>query len=252
MQLKLAVPSDEIYNFIYENAAPHEIQIFKVDEHTCADLLIGQRVDAALLTPLGYSKGLASADFRIIPGPALASHDYTGAASIAYGENLKTIKSAASLNPENFISHIGQIILKERYNLSLPVNKIQKKDKNTLKEYDAYIGWGNLEDEAVVSDISDDWYDMGRYSLPLAFWVCHNEGHPEYIKEIINKIAGIQKDREHIHEKETISEDIFPRSGELIYEFDENFEEALFQTLQMLYFHRLVSDIPEVKVLGRE
>lgn len=251
MQIKVAVPSDSVYDFFYKNHND-KVNIIKTTEAMCFELLFQNRVNVALLTPLSYGRAVGQLDLRIIPGPALISYDYTKIASIAFGKGLRNIKSIASEDPENFIATIGKIIFAERYYLHQKITRIRKKDDSTLLDYSAFIGWGDLSEEEIVIDISEDWKDMSQYPLPLAFWVCRSEDYPDNIEKIVSDTADISANHIHISEENTVSNDVFPRTGKIVYEWNEDFEDALIFTMQMLFFHQLLPEMPAVKLLGRD
>ncbi len=260
MQLKLAIPFGTTFDFFYKKAESKDIDksgesglsIIKTTEELCLELLLSNRVSAAVLTPLQYGKAVGKADMMIIPEIALFLKDYTRFASVAYAKNIRTIEKIASVNPEGYLTRIMQILLAERYSIHPFVEKIGRKENDTLKKYDAFVAWGDLADEEIVSDISEDWYEINQYPLPIGFWVCHSEEHPEGLEQKLFNLAEIGTGHIHIFEKDDESEKIFQRQGEISYKWNEESETALLYTLQMLYFHQFISEMPLVKLLGRD
>ena len=89
--------------------------------------------------------------------------------------------------------------------------------------------------------------------LPLAFWVCRAEEHPENIEQIINEIMSIDgKIEEHIHEEIINKKDYYEREGSILRKWNDEIEKSLEQCMQFLFFHQIFPAIPAVKVLGKE
>ncbi|OGU40579.1 MAG: hypothetical protein A2X61_09590 [Ignavibacteria bacterium GWB2_35_12] len=253
--IKLAVPNNYIYDEILINCESMirkgEISIFRLNENDCASHLLKNRVDAALLTPMGYAKGLFDADYRIIPGPALLSQAYTKAGTIIFGREVKSVKSFASDSPNDFMVTIGKLLLGERYNI-FPSIDVQYKDiDNMLKNCDVVITWNGESEDRITLDISDEWYDMNEFALPLAFWVCRAEEVPENILNILNSLSSDSVENEIVEELPE-GKDFVARQGKFFYRWNDDFERALEFTLHFLYYHQLITEIPAVKLLGRD
>ncbi len=253
--IKLAVPNNQIYDEILFNQdllkSKGEISIFRLNENDCASQLLKNKVDAALLTPMGYAMGLFDADYRIIPGPALLSQSYTGAGTIIFGKELKSVKTFASDSPDDFMVTIGKLLLGERYNIFPSMDDRYKDIENMLKNCDVVITWNGESEDRITLDISDEWFDMNEFALPLAFWVCKSEGFPENILNILNSLASETVEKEIIEELPE-GKDFAPRQGKMLYSWNDDYERALEFTLHFLYYHQLITEIPAVKLLGRD
>lgn len=257
MKINIAVPDNQVFSPLIFNkekiCKEFDINLLIVNETKAADLMLKNLVDAALLSPYGYGLGVTQADYRIIPGPCLASYGFTSMASLFFRQGLKTIEKVVSPAPEDFIMRIGRLLLAETYNLLLDVEKRQGNSSELLNHADAALVWEESSHSLTALDISEEWSISYDFPLPLAFWVCRSEEYPEKISEIIHALA----DNELIDEEDIIDEDSpgnmhEKRAGKLFWRWNDEIETATEQALQFLYFHQLVPEIPEVKVLGKE
>jgi len=253
--IKLAVPNNQIYDELLSNINSQnikdEINIFRFSEKECASHLLNNRVDAALLTPMGYAEGLFDADYRIIPGPALLSEAYTNSGTIIFGKGLKSVKSFASDKPDDFIVTIGKLLLGERYNIFPSLENNYKTIEDMISNCDVVITWNGEKEERVTLDISDEWFDMNEFPLPFAFWVCKSEEAPENIQSILTSLASDSVEKQ-ITEELPEGKDFVPRQGKFLFRWNDDYERALEFTLHFLYYHQLITEIPAVKLLGRD
>lgn len=253
--IRLAVPDNPIYDELIFNCesliSKGEISIVRLSEIDCASHLLNNKVDAALMTPMGYALGLFDADYRIIPGPALLSHSYTKSGTIIFGRDLKIIKNFASDTPDDFMVTIGKLLLGERYNIFPSFENKFKDIDSMIKNCDVVITWNGESEDRITLDISDEWFDMNEFPLPLAMWVCKSEEFPKNILNILTSLASETVQKE-IMEELPEGKDFAPRQGKLQYRWNDDFERALEFTLHFLYYHQLNMEIPAVKLLGRD
>ena len=253
--LKLAVPANpvfkDLYSFPEELLKAYDIQILKVRENDCFDLLVTDRVGAALLSPLTYGKGMPKSDFRILNAPVIFSENRTSLASIVFAKGLKTIHKIYSSTPDDFFMQLGKILLAEKYNIITNLVETKLSVSEHLEKNETVIAWnGEIEHEASF-DISEEWYDHYEIPLPLAFWVCHAEDYPEKIELILNKIYPFQSEK-LINKSGLGSDHSELYEGKIIFSPDSDFEEALEHTLHLLYYHRYFNDLPAIKIMGRD
>ncbi|MBI5324009.1 MAG: hypothetical protein HZB41_01795 [Ignavibacteriae bacterium] len=253
--LKLAVPNNPIYDELLFNQeslkAKGEITLYRLSENECASLLMANKVDAALLTPFGYAKGLLDADYRIIPGPALLSESYTKAGTIILSKELKNIKNCSSDFPDDFIISIGKLLLGEKYNMFPEIEKKNQTIEEMIKTSDIVITWNGEDEGRITLDISEEWSDMNEFPLPLAFWVCKSEIEDENLLNTLTSLASTKKEN-RINEELPEGKDFEPREGKLSFSWNDDFERALEFTFHFLYYHQLISEIPAVKLFGRD
>ena len=130
MEIRIALPDKthvkSLINYREDLCNSLNIKLFKVDENKCSELLLNNRADIALLTPLGYGKGLGKTDFMIIPVSAVSLAGYTGLASIYFKKDLKTIDTISTAYPDDFLTGIATLLLAERYGMQPKVIKNTK------------------------------------------------------------------------------------------------------------------------------
>lgn len=255
--IKLAIPKNEIYKHLFEKCEAycqkHNIKYYLLTENECSDFLLRNLVDAAFLSPLGYGKGVKVADYRIIPGPAIFSEDYTGLATIYFNKGLNNISSIQSNSPGDFMMLIAQLLLHEKYGINLNLEHTKDSKSEILAKHDSAILWGYEKGDYVTLDISEEWYDLFEEPLPLGFWVCRAETYPPNIKDIVTAIASISlPSPQEIEEETKGNSKHYKRKGKIFWKWDSMLEPALENMLIFLYLHQLLSDIPAVKVLDRD
>jgi hypothetical protein len=255
--MKLAVPDNDIFAKLYGNdvfiAESQDLQIFKVREQDAHRLLLDKKVDAALLTPLGYGMGYQDAEFRIVPETALATVDFTGLASVFFKEGLKKVSKVASSSPDDFLIKIGGILLAEKYGFDIELFEAKGTKDEILQHYDAAILWEASSATDNALDISDEWFDLFGMPLPLLAWVTWEDVSQENIRNRIKSIAAINLEKEeNRYETSNDKVDYNLRQGQLFWSWNEDVEKAFEQVLQFLFFHQFFEHIPAVKVLGRE
>jgi len=254
---KIAVPNNKIFEKLFNGKISendeYSVQIIKVDEKTVFDLFIANKVDIALLDPLSYAKACLKTDIRIILGPCLSTINYTGLATYFFKQGLPTIEKCGSDTATDFLMLMSKILFSEKFGME--VNLIQDKlsKDELLQKYNSALVW--LESYGIDPglDISEEWYDFYETPLPLAFWVCRiNEDYNIY-EAIVNQISGLEGIiTENIIEKGEDDIDNPLRQGQLVYQWDNELEEALAAILELLYFHQLTPEVADVKILGRD
>ena len=255
--MKLAVPNNKLFSKLYDNKDfvenTKDLQIFRVNEIDTHKLLLTRKVDAALLSPYGYGMGHKNAEFRIIPETALSSVDYTGLASVFFKQGLHEISKVASNAPDDFIIKIGGILLAEKYGFDVELFGAKGNKKEILKKFDAAILWerSNASDNAL--DISDEWFDMFEMPLSLLAWVTWADNVPDKLVQYIRNISApdIPKE-EKIIESSDEDVDFNMREGHLFWSWTDEVEKAFEQMLHFLYFHQFFTNIPAVKIFGRD
>ena len=257
MTTTIVLPTNPIFDIYCKNKdeveARYGTRIIRLPEKDCISTMLYNRADAAFLSPLGYGLGLGRADYRIVEGPALGLLGYTKTASIYFKEGLVTLASAMSDEPDDFIMLMANLLLREMYDIELDLKKNTEGIDKILGVADAAILWGNKQEIPNSLDISDEWFEFFNYQLPLGFWVCRNEEHPIAIKEIITDLIGPAFTLEDdILEELPLDKDLLPRQGRILRKWDDDMEQALEQTISLLYYHQFLSEIPAIKILGRD
>ncbi len=251
MKIRIGVIDNPIYEPLYSELEKakekYDIQFFKLDEKSIVDLFFARRLDLALLSPLGYAKGVKKADFRIIPTNALSTIGLTNVASTYYKPNAKNVANVGSPNPEEFLMEIGRILMAERYDLVFDLKKSSTDLQESFKEFDSIIKFGKEDIEAVTMDVTEDWFDSYQMPLPLAFWVCYSD-------EISIPFVEVTENLTNLKEKfvELQLENKHNSESEFMWKWDDDVFNATEQVLQLLFFHKVLTEIPAVKVYNQK
>jgi len=255
MKIKIAIPTEDIFAPILINSINVEntefIELIRLPQARCAELFHKGMVDVALISPLDYGKGINYGDYRIIKEPLLALSGYTQAATTYFKPRLKNINSIASNSPDDFMIIIGKILLSERYDVQSEIQKAKGNVSQILENFDTVIEWGCDETQIGALDITEDWQLSYEAPLILGMWVAKSEEIPEELPDLLRSFAGIRVDAPiERGDNDSIANE--GRQGLLITAWDETIEESLENTLNLLYFHKYLSDIPAVKIFGLE
>lgn len=257
MNIKLAIPKnlplkfkrEKLERFVQENG----LEIYYVDEKESMEYFLSGKVDAALVNPLEYGRQVGRSDSVIIPYSAIYLDGYTEVASIIFQKELETFKSMATKDSDSFLFFASKILLAERYDMVLDVVLSQDSEEEMLEKADCAFIFGVSQSNFNSFDIGEEWYDTFEMPLPVAFWICRSEEHPEGIEKVILSFSDIAESKSiGINERKKGKVDIPERKGKIETGFNAEFEEALAQTFHFLFYHQLIKDIPEVKIYGRE
>lgn len=255
MSIKIAVPDNPVYSELVLNseaAGIEEIKIYRVPEQQCSELLYTNRVDAAFITPLAYGQSVGSGDYRIVPGPVIAYGGYSGKASIYFRPGAVQIKTCASPAPEDFIMILGRLLLMERYDIEVEIEKLKGSRDEILKKADSAMLWEHSRPGADSLDISELWGDSFEIPLILGFWACPAEDYHPAVAETVNRIWD-----HNLMPEEYVAEDVGdsvipPREGIILRRWNDEMEPALEKTLDLLFYHQLINELEAVKILGRD
>mgnify|MGYP000923025449 CR=1 FL=1 len=255
MSIKIAVPDNPVYSelvFNMETEVQEEIKLYRVPESKCSELLLDNKVDAAFISPLDYGKSVEKGDFRIIPGPAIAYGGFSGKASIYFRPGTNSLNSCSSPDPDDYMIILGKLLLMERYDIGLKINKAKGSREDLLQQSDTVILWEESEPRADSLDISELWGDSFEIPLILGLWVCPAEDFHQDVADTIKRLRNNSlKTEEYLTEK-YVTDEIIPREGFILRQWNDELENALEKTIDLLYYYQLLSEIGEIKILGRD
>lgn len=252
MKIRLAIPNNPVFNEYHKNIN-NDVDILMFDEKKCIELISNKRVEAAILSPFGYSKDVALSDYRIIPGPILALKGYTGYSSVYFRNEISNIFKTYIDNPDDFISIASKIIFSEKYDIIIEPQAFKNEIDTQIADSDIIISTRKSHEKKPVLDISEDWYDTFEIPLILGFWVVNSDLEGVDFFSLVNSLASSElKSEELIIEKLSEEEVRESRKGSIIRKWNEEIEYALDETIKLLYYHQYIKDIAAVKILGRD
>lgn len=252
MKLKFAIPNNPIFKDYYSNSND-DVEITLAEEKNCIDLISANRVNAAVLSPLGYSKGVAISDYRIIPGPLLALKGYSDYFSVYFRSNLNDIINTYIDNPDDFISIASKIVLSEKYDIIIKPKIFTNEIDQQIEKSDIIISSKRSKEHKPILDISEDWYDTFEIPLILGIWVVNSDVEGINFQAAISSIANpnLRKEEEVIEKiNDKISRE--PRKGLILRWWNDEIEFALEETIKLLYYHQYIKNIAAVKIFGRD
>ena len=252
MPLRIALPNKEFYSFLTKeyDSLKDTVQLFHCNADEAADLLLSARVDVALLDPLGYGQGLGKADYRILPAGCLAVQSASGLVRILFRSDTNEIKRCAIDVKDNYLRKISQILLQEKFGIEAEFTILKSITEVSLQEFDVVITENRSINSDVALDLTGEWFDLYDIPLPIAFWVCRYDEDNTHILELLEKLAGafeevIPTGINDDHNIELYSDDCL-----FLRRWNEDIANALTFTLDFLYYHQELTEIPDVKLIN--
>ncbi len=261
--ITIAVPDNQFFQPILQNceqvALENNLKIIRASEEKCAELLLDNRADIALISPLAYGAAVGQVDYRIIPATAVSAEGFTSIASVFFSPFLQTINTVVAPNPNDFITLAGRLVLTEKFDIHTTMMSASGSLDELLAKADAAIVWNNPTLPPSSLDITEEWVDAFDNPLPIAFWACRPEELPGNITEIIRSFAaeGLPA-TQIIHDHDCDSPESHSnshgefREGAIFWQWSDKTEDWLDQTLDALFYHSYIPAIPAVKIFGRD
>ncbi|MCS6807795.1 MAG: hypothetical protein RML40_00095 [Bacteroidota bacterium] len=258
MSITVAVPTNSLFAPLIANAdhvaKANAFRIIRGTEQECSLWLDRNIANVALLTPLGYARSALATDLRIVPSGALALDALTYSGSIYLREEAKgaILSRCACPRAQDFLMQMGLAVLSEKFDLELTVEKVDGSIEKLLSHYDVVLDYGFDGSQRIVLDISDEWSDYFGIMLPLALWVCRVDEIPENIVEVLAAfrdpaIPLTQEVSEQLHDGVTAH-----RTGIVSMIWNDDVEESLQHTIELLYYWQYVPQIAATKVWQRD
>lgn len=210
----------------------------------CGQLLLANMAGMALTTPLGYGQGVGKVDYRIVPGPCVAIQDYTNTHGIWFPHRDAELGTYTSDNLDGFTSLIGKSILAEKFEVVLEPSKDRELADCIIDEVKPF--------SSADMDLSEEWFDLIESPLPIGLWVCRVDSEIEGISEAIKEFADASVTDRQVSEMLSPDADRLPREGKILYRWTDEIEEGLTATLHTLFYHQHFSELPGIKILGRD
>jgi len=247
MRYRIAVIENKLFEPLYINCLERDLLI-KTTEEKVSELLLNTRVEIAMMTPLSFAKISKKGDWRILPTTVLATKGYSELLTLSFKQNMKTLDHIYFEDASEYLISIAKILLAEKYDIQTNItNKAY-----SIEDFDAFISYFAKDAGKFTIDLSEEWFDTFEFPLPFVFWVVPAEIEDtkillitEEIKD--NLLAKSEQIEEYADEQSHIS-----RSGEIIWRWNDEIEEAIDKTMDLLFYHHIIDDIPDTKVFGRD
>jgi hypothetical protein len=254
MKIRIAIPENPLYKNLTENvkelSKELDFELYRLPEQKLEEFFLSNRVDAALINPLIYARGITKGDFRIIRGPAMFAEGYTGIVSMYFKPGLTTIDNFTVPAKNDYLMIMAKLLLAERYGIIGDLIESKDDSNNFLDNYDAGFVYGEAKNKRSM-DLTEDWTDQYNISLPLAFWAVRNEEEPPGIIETVHRFAKKLVNYEEIITAEVNDdEEDFNRNGKIIYKWFDYLEKDLDDTLELLYMHQYSSEMATAKLMA--
>jgi hypothetical protein len=246
--IKIAVPKDEIYKDLTQNAAEickeNGIMLIEDKEERVGELFVRNSVDLALVSPYDLIRFHRKGDFRIVPGAALGIGGRTGHFNIHIKKEGYGVNNCLLMFNSPLLKKIVEILYAERYNIEINVDMGLPKDKE-ITDYDIIIDDQCGGDCPI--DLTEDWLDTFKQIIPLAVWVGRNEELPLNVIEITNKFAGVS-----LSEREDLpitDEEMTLHQGFICRQWSEDMNAAIEHLSDVLFYRGEVAEIADIKIM---
>lgn len=254
--MRIAIPKSPLYKPLLQKVdiicEQMGWSVHRASGDECASRLLNNQADLALLSPLGYGKGVGRVDYRIIPEPCISLVDYTAVAGIQFSENANEINSYGSRTPYEFLPIIGSLLLREKYeaadNPVVPATDFSKVDCLI----DEYFELEHSSPSQVALDIGEEWFDLIELPLPVGLWVCRMDSDLACAASGVKSIASGTLTDVAVHELMVGDADHMPREGHITYRWSDDVEQGFDSVLRLFYYYQILPELPAIKLLGRD
>lgn len=233
--MRIAVPDRPLFSPLVEGD-PCGHDIIRAPQAECEMLLRTARTEIALISPLGFGRASTLSDYRIIGTTCLVVEEGANLAAIRFRTGLEIPRTYYAPDADDFFTTVGLLLLAEQHELHLD-------QAASAIAADTIISWndaGPFPDHPATIDLTEEWWLAVACGLPLGVWVCRSELADESdVRGITAALA-----RPDLPEREY-------RDGGGVYQWRWNDEArmALSTTLEMLYYHQFIPEIPAINVV---
>lgn len=246
--MTIAIPTLELARPLLANieavCARQGITIRTCSLEECGELLNNNLVQAALVSPRGYGMGVGKVDFRIVAGPCLALQDFTNAYGVSFAEGRAELSTFHAPDSTSFMSTMMRMIMSEKFDVTMEFVP-------SVDDADCRMGPPEHGTSHTL-DLGEEWFDIAEAPLPLALWVVRVDSEIESFDQLVVDAAGGPIANKPVSELPSLLSDHAPREGSILYQWSDAIEEGLVATLNALYFHQSLPEIPAVKLYGRD
>lgn len=229
--MKIAYTNDIFSDLIIDKNSLELKNLLKLQQNQIEDNILNEKIDLALVNPMTYIQIKKKKDVRVIPFSPLFLDDYTNIASLNITRNSKEQKKLSNSIDNDYIFNISRILMSERYQIQV---------MNTPISGGSEIVYNS--DNSML-DISEDWKDSFKISLPIYFWVAVIKEEIQPLETYLNIIKSIA-----IQQNSYISNEDKSREGLIVREWSEECESSLDNLYEVLFYHNIADEIHASKI----
>lgn len=265
MSIVIAVPSHPVFESLLTNAdlvcKSFGARLLRGTEQECHAWLGRHIADVALVSPLGYARESLKTDLRIVPVSALTLDALTYTGSIYLHKNSFSAQTSSSQSSqsrcvssakEDFLMMMGAAVLSEKFDIELVLEQERGSVAELLTRYDAVLDYGFDAEQDIALDISDEWSDYFGEVLPLALWACRAEEVPETIVEMLSAFRSAEAEVSHDIVEREHNGTSAQRIGVVSTAWNDEVEEALQRTIELLFYWQYIPSVPATKLWQRD
>lgn len=226
--MKIAYTKNEISELILRDniGVNSDINLINIEQDEIVKKLSNGLIEAALVDPITYSKLKKNNDVRIIPCSVLFLEDYTNTLGLNITSESSELNKLSLPFKSDYLYQISKLLLAERYHITIM-------DVPSMGGSEIVVN-----NELATLDISEDWYESFKLKLPLLFWVVKFDDGKVLVEDYVNLFNSIS-----LTQDEVFSTDDQTRQGRIIRRWDNECEESLDETLELLFYHNLVDEL---------
>lgn len=227
------------------------LEFVQYAEENIEEKLINEEFQLALINPIIYANVYTKKELRILPKRIFGIKGWSNRIRLYIAQNSIDIKTIQISKNMRFVREVTKIVMSERFNIDVNFAETETAPNDFLLS-NAFISSRQSGECDVTIDITDDWFDTFNFLLPVAFWVVPASNPDEKFLEIVEKCSAENKSGIEIIIENTNSIAYQPREGALHWDFDDEFERALDDTFEMLFYRNIVADMVDAKIFGRD
>jgi predicted solute-binding protein len=249
--MRLAISNTPINKLFIQNVEFNtevEHKLYTVSETEALDLLLNERVEAALISPLSYFQGGKINDLRIIPSKCISSIGYTELFSIYFKSGLTSISDCGKPKLDEYFSNLFKILYAENYDLKLNLVTSDKSILEQIGEFHCAVDFGRDKSIELVMDLSDDWFITYNSPLPIAYWVCKNKDN-DHDQLALDNLIKLKLEEIKVRDMRNLLDE---REGIIKFTWDHEQEKSLEHLLDLLFYHQIIPDMADIKLINEQ
>ena len=250
--MRIAVPTDTLAHPILVHA--HDVcsrlgwTLLNADVDACADMLLANKVEVALVSPIHYGLATGKLDLNIVDGSCVALQDYTNTMGVFFPNNVAEITRIGATNPTHFLSQMGAVVLRERFEAAnVSVDLVA----TNLQDVDCVLAQPPYDNKVATLDVSEEFTDMAECPLPVYIWACCPEADIDALPSVLLAMADATYVEQQVEEEVHIHDEHFTREGKILYRWTDEVEEGLNAVFNLLFFHQILPKLPEINLLSQ-